>query len=302
MSNWGPGLYSNDFALDLRSILRSLSRLPFDGERILDIARNAARDESTNLQHEEYTTFWLVVADQFQKRGIPDRSVLETALAIVDSDADIATMRALEMTESDIRKRSAKMIELRERLTNGPLRQRGPTLGKPRSFLMNVGDVFAYPVRDGKGINPYFVDYRARFGWVPNMWSAFLVVDRGRAFEYLPWYTIMTLRQELADLPTLETLRGELWAFHGAGTSSATHMKRLELKSLGNVPLDRDRLEKAFPKLPDGIEAAISDVSIANHLMSLSDSRTPYNSGLCSHIERLETASLADLREIGLKA
>jgi hypothetical protein len=233
MGAWGPGLYSNDFGLDLRSTIRAISRLPFESDRLLDVAIGTARAEATVAENPDYATFWLVVADQFQKRGIENSRALETALAIIDSGGDATIMRELGMSESDIRKRIAKMQELRQRLSWSPPSPRGRVLSKPRAFLMEPGDIFAFATHAGVGINPYCSDYRGHFDWRPDAWSAFLVAGRGRAFGYLPWYLIVTLRDEVQDRPSLEAVRDKAWALHGTGTCATLHMKRLELSRWG---------------------------------------------------------------------
>jgi hypothetical protein len=37
---WGVGLYSSDRAADLRATIKSVLRLPFDEDRIVDILRD----------------------------------------------------------------------------------------------------------------------------------------------------------------------------------------------------------------------------------------------------------------------
>jgi hypothetical protein len=37
MGAWGTGLYSGDFAMDLRGTIAAISRLPFDGDRLAEI-------------------------------------------------------------------------------------------------------------------------------------------------------------------------------------------------------------------------------------------------------------------------
>jgi len=34
---WGTGVYSGDFAMDLRSIISAVARLPFEGDKLVDI-------------------------------------------------------------------------------------------------------------------------------------------------------------------------------------------------------------------------------------------------------------------------
>ena len=35
MGRWGTGLYSGDFAMDLRSTIRAVARLPFSADRLV---------------------------------------------------------------------------------------------------------------------------------------------------------------------------------------------------------------------------------------------------------------------------
>jgi hypothetical protein len=67
---WGTGLYSGDFALDLRSTVSAVARLPFDGDKLVDILCGTEPRAAKNSDDEEHATFWLVVADKFAKRSI----------------------------------------------------------------------------------------------------------------------------------------------------------------------------------------------------------------------------------------
>jgi hypothetical protein len=40
MGAWGVGLYSTDFAVDLRGTVGAVSRLPFEGDGLLEILRD----------------------------------------------------------------------------------------------------------------------------------------------------------------------------------------------------------------------------------------------------------------------
>ena len=68
MGLWGTGLYSSDFAMDLRSTVGAVARLPFDGDRLVEILSETEPTAAGNPDDEQHTTFWLVVADQFAKR------------------------------------------------------------------------------------------------------------------------------------------------------------------------------------------------------------------------------------------
>ena len=86
MGVWNPGLYSGDFALDLRSAIRAIARLPEDGDRLLDILCGTEPAAANNPQDEDHTTFWLVAADQFARRGIvSDRADVLSRSSSVDA-------------------------------------------------------------------------------------------------------------------------------------------------------------------------------------------------------------------------
>jgi hypothetical protein len=105
MGVWGPGLYSGDFAADLRQAIRAVVRLPFEAEKLVDILVGMEPGAANNSEHEEHTTFWLVVADQFARRGIACERVRDKALQIIDDGTDLAVLARLGMQPALLRKR-----------------------------------------------------------------------------------------------------------------------------------------------------------------------------------------------------
>src|SRR5438874_2664477 len=105
MGVWGSGLYSGDFALDLRATIGAVVRLPFDPDRLVDILCESEPTAANDLQDEEHTTFWLIVADQFAKRGMVCDRVSAKAVEIIDAGEDIAVCEQLGMKPSELRKR-----------------------------------------------------------------------------------------------------------------------------------------------------------------------------------------------------
>jgi len=70
MGVFGTGLYAGDFALDVRSTVAAVLRLPLDPDRLVDIVHGTEPSVADNSSNEDHTTFWLVIADQFAKRGV----------------------------------------------------------------------------------------------------------------------------------------------------------------------------------------------------------------------------------------
>src|SRR5438477_11199261 len=79
MGAWGAGLYSSDMAADMRATIKSVLRLPFDEDRIVDILRDCERHAADDPDNEDHTTFWLVLANQFEKRGVAHAPTCEKA-------------------------------------------------------------------------------------------------------------------------------------------------------------------------------------------------------------------------------
>jgi hypothetical protein len=214
MGTWGTSLYSGDFAMDLRSTISAVAHLPFDADRLLEILCESEPAAANNPDDEDYTIFWLVVADQFAKRAIVSDRVRDTALRIIDADSDLAMLSKLGINGRDLHKRRQTLSDLSARLTtaSAPAKPR-PVLKKPQTFLMEVGEVFAFPTAGGECINSYF---RSKDdlpgGWHQDGWGALVMVERGRAFDFLTWYRPLTISHARTEKPSLEQLRSEyLW-------------------------------------------------------------------------------------------
>jgi hypothetical protein len=273
MGVWGAALYSSDFAMDLRSTIKAIARLPFDGEKLLEILCQTAPTVADNPTDADHTTFWLVVADQFTKRAIACDRARKEALTIIDADSDLAMRAELGMNPSDLSSRRRMLQDLRVRLTAPPVSSRPRSvLRKPQAFLMDVGDLLVYPTCGGRCVNPYFASKQqdramTANGWKQDGWSAVVIVDRGRAFDFLSWYRPLTLSTATVQRPTLAELRGDvLWKLERAGTCSPVHFKRMELEKIGTLPIDKDKVKRTLPVMPPGTFEAIDDVSLANAL------------------------------------
>jgi hypothetical protein len=272
MGVFAVGLYSGDFALDLRGTISAVARLPFDGDRLTQILCESEPAAAINADDEDHNTFWLVTADQFAKRAIVCERVRDKALAIIDSGADIAMLSRLGMSPSDLKKRQKILLELRGLITAPAIRGKPrQVLKKPEALLMHVGDVFVYPTFGGRCINPYFASREMdRLGtwapaWTRDGWAAMVIVDCGRAFDFLAWYRPLTVSRATAHKPAPDELRGAiLWRLAHAGTCSPLHFKRMEFEKIGVLPIDGDKLRRSFPEIRPGTRAAVNQISIAN--------------------------------------
>jgi hypothetical protein len=252
---FGTGLYSGDFAMDLRSAISAIVRLPYNSDKLADILCESEPTVANNPNDEDHNTFWLVIADQFAKRGIVCDRVRDKAVAIIDSGADLAMLEKRGMNPSDLRKRQKMLKDVRERIAAPAADGRPrPVLKKPQVLLMELGDVLVYPTFGGRCINPYFasreLDRRGTMApaWKQDGWAAMVIVDRGRAFDFLAWYRPLTISRAMAHKPMLEELRGEvLWRLARPGTCSLLHFKRMELERIGTVAIDNEKLQRSIP-------------------------------------------------------
>jgi len=268
---WGAGLSSGDFAMDLRSTVRAVARLPFESGQLIEILC----EQEPPPSDEQHSRFWLVIADQFAKRGIASDRVREKALGIIDRGEDLAMLEKLGMGASDLKKRRKMLEELRARVAAPAAAGKPRTVLKKRQdLLMSVGEVFVYPTCAGRCRNPYFASKEDdRYGtasaaWEQDGWSAMVIVNCGRAFEFLSWYRPLTVAMATAEKPTWESLRRSevLWRLTRPGTSTPLHFQRMEFEKIGTWAIDQEKLRPAFPGMKPGTSAAVDDISLANGL------------------------------------
>lgn len=268
-------MYSGDFAMDLRSTIRAVARLPFEPDQLTQILCDAESSAALNSEDEDHTTFWLVVADQFARRGIASARARETALRIIDSGQDLEMQARLGQTATGLEKRRRILADVRDRVSGAPSQPKPrPTLRKPQPFLMEVGDALIYPTCGGACWNPYTSrpDQLKIYGphggepWRQDGWGAMVIVERGRAFGFFTWYRPLVIRIGTTQKPDLETVRGGDWHLEQPGTCSPTHLRRMRIEKVGSFPIDVAKVQQLFPGLRPGTSAAAGDISIANRM------------------------------------
>lgn len=247
MGEWGVGLYQGDTAADLRNTISLLAKLPASGERLLEILLET-HGEGVTFDDEDGPTFWLVVADQFERRGIACPEVFERALAAIDTGADLRDWERRDASPSDLKKRAKVLQTLAERLrAPRPLRPR-PTGKRPPPLLVDVGEVYRFPAMGRASFNPWFPNWEAgRFQ--PDGWGALLIVACGRVFDWFPWCAYASLTVDAARKPSLEDAARAHCTSEAAQLSipRRSHMKRLAMELLGRLPIDAEKAAKAVP-------------------------------------------------------
>jgi hypothetical protein len=255
MGTWGTGLYSSDMAADMRATIKSVLRLPLDENRIVAILLDCEGRAADDSNDEDHTTFWLVLADQFEKRGVAHAPTREKAIAVIDRGEDLAMMEKRGMKPADLRKRGAKLAELRARLVAAPGRsKRRATIKAPEPYVLEIGVLYACPVRDGN-INP--IGGKKNFDgspWIPDGWRQFVILNRGRAFDYLAWYQPLVCKKPLRATPRLADAGADLWwELDSPHTCPQRHYDELGVEAIGALPIDMEKARQRFRKTRPGI-------------------------------------------------
>lgn len=246
MGSWGAALYADDAAGDLKNAIALVTKVPADSDRLLAILKQFHGDEAIDPADGDGAMFWLVVADQFERKGIACREAADTALHIIESGTDLAACAERGADDKFLQARRKVLLELESRL-RAPRPTKPPRkAGKPPALVLETGQVFAFPTMDGRAWHPYRLPSAGEF--VGDGWGALVVLATGRAFDWLPWVALAGLTVATDRKPAFdEALDGRLiphpQTFGAARfVPKAAHAKGLGLELLGNVELDADKV------------------------------------------------------------
>ncbi len=251
MGAWGEGLYDDDFAADLKSSIALIAKVPKSGDALLDIL--LGMNPELDNEDIDHSTFWLVVADQFERRGITCPKVFDTALALLDAGTNLAQLEALEIDPRGLKKRALLLDALAERLRNPrPARPR-TAAKKPPAYVVTRGEVYIYPTMNGSAVNAWMSSWQ-QAGFVPNGWGACLVLEVGRAYDWLQWCAIAALSTD-ANLPaTLDDILQSELMLHPQTMGAArcvpkkSHLAMMQAQCIGTVDLDPAKVQPWISK------------------------------------------------------
>lgn len=264
MGAWGVGLFSNDTSSDLKGKFQEVVRLPMSDVELVAVLR----DEfplAGDADDEEYTDFWLTLADLFHAYGIENAEVFETARRIVTSGADLDMKRALEMSEADLRGRAKVLDKLIDKwATPNPKPRTRRMMKAPEPFLFAPGDCVIYPTQNGNAAPAFMPAAEIAGSFTPDGWGAFAVLATTHRYGFWACYLVATLHVTAKTRPTIAgcakaSVRGLDQRFPGIPvdplvkvvTTSRAEAKKLGLDRAGQFDLDHAALRKAFP---DGYE------------------------------------------------
>lgn len=144
MGAWGPAIFSDDTACDIRSDYRELLEGGVDDQE----ATRRVISEYQHLGSDEVHVLWLALAATQSALGRLDDSVKSEALRVIDGDIGLELWA--EAGAKELARRKAALAKLRETLS-GP--QKPPSkIRRPWSHVTDLspGDVLAYALPDGK--------------------------------------------------------------------------------------------------------------------------------------------------------
>lgn len=263
MGAWGPGLYSCDVALDLKADIAALVRLPLDAEDLVAKVR-AQWPCADDPADEDYSDFWLVLADRLHVYGIADRATRDRVRQIVDSGADLEMKRSLGMAPGELRKRAAVLTKLAGKLGTANAKPRDRrVLHKAEPFALDLGACVAYPGQDGNAPNLFLPQSDIDRTFQPNSWGAFIVLGRGHKFGVFARHLIARLAVDRSAKPT----RASCAASHLSANKSAwsrepptpavawvevtkPHLGKLAAEPLGTLTIDGEAVRQSFDAAP----------------------------------------------------
>ncbi|HET9399349.1 MAG TPA: hypothetical protein VFO34_00215 [Candidatus Acidoferrales bacterium] len=268
MGVWGAGLYSGDFASDLRSSIKAVLRLPFDAEKFVELVSELEPAAASNPQDEDHSTFWLVVADQFAQYGLQSETARAKATQIIETGADLAMLRKLGMQADGLQKRERMLQTLKQSLLSPPAAAKPRAIfKKPQSMIFSAGDVLVYPVSLGRPRQKLPARLHIVPAWKQDAWGATLILQADLAFGFLAWYRPLVLDFPPTEKPELAHVRiKEHWSLRRPGTCTSSDAKNLALERIGRFQLNTEKLNNALPGMKPGIRAALENSTIAMEL------------------------------------
>jgi hypothetical protein len=153
MGTWGPGIFSNDTACDVRVAYRMALEDGLDDQA----AQHQVLDEFAEVLHDDTWNdgplVWLALAKTQWQLGRLDDHVKAEALAVIDQGRDLASWEGSDLYGY----RRAVLGRLRQQLTTPPpprKRIRPPRRVDPEAVRRRLpyqeGSVFQLPLRDGR--------------------------------------------------------------------------------------------------------------------------------------------------------
>lgn len=235
MGAWGGGLYDGDFALDLKGTIKAVLRAPLSDDEVLAELWTSLGKGAGDMDALDY---WVVLADQLERQGIPRPEVFERAIAIVEAGEDVAMLEALEADAKSVAERRRETAKLLARLRDPrPAKKRRP-LKTPAPLLLERGEALTWPTDGGNSINPYVPEDQLwkLGGFKQDGWGFGIVTEAGHHYHVLAYYAVQVLKWRRPERPTPELAVHCPRADYHYGTINQVRLARTKAERLGPVP------------------------------------------------------------------
>jgi hypothetical protein len=251
--------------------------MPASGDHILEILLSEFQ-RNEDLKEDGSPTFWIVVADQFEKKGISCPTAFEQAIKAIETGADIEDLRSRGM--------DAKGLESRLRLTNKLLprfqtpRQKNQ-LSKARKPIQNcvtAGQIYTFPTMHGHGFNAWFSNW-AEAKFEPDGWGALIIIEVGQVFDWFPYCAYTPLVVGADRKTSFDEALNSKTLFNGVAhcLPQSSHLKKMRMELLGCIEIDEGQANK-ITKLSDASprRAVICGWSICSGAMGATEKNKGY--------------------------
>lgn len=233
MGAWGGGIYQSDFGRDLKADITGFWRAPLSDDELL--ARIAqAHGSGEEDDHVDAFDYWLVLADQLERRGNHRQDVFDRAIRIIEGGEDIAALERLQAKPDMIVGRRKDTGMLLDRLRNPrPAKPRKP-MTRPQPLLFEVGEALTWPTDRGDHFSEFLPCDRSEFQ--QDGWGLAIVTDAGHDYGVFPYYAMQVLMWRRPERPTVELAAHCRRSDHYYGPVSKRELEYLRIERLGKVP------------------------------------------------------------------
>lgn len=267
MGTWGPGLYQNDTAADIRSDFKLWVGMPWTPARLVEeLAKEYQIPLDGTCDADDHTAFWLVLADQFHAYGLDHGDVFRTARRVIEDGTDIRILRELEMSEADLRRRAKSLDALTAKWRDPPAKIRKIKPLKQEPLVLAEGDVVAYPAMNFCARqDPVLAHNPDTYRFEPDAMNVFVVLATEHVFHgmFARYFIAPLLLFGGDDPPALKDTMICFFicethiafrAFNPVGGWAEIRKKDLafiDAQKIGSVDLNHERIAEHFPDLEE---------------------------------------------------
>jgi hypothetical protein len=277
MGTWGEGIYDDDEACDVRDTISLLSQMPVTGERMLEILLTEY-ERNEDLTQDGCPTFWITVADQFEKKGIECERVYNLAQKAIMSGADIDDLKNREMEVQGLRKRAQLTEKILPRFINPKLSERKRVAENRPKCCVNEGQIYTYPTMNGAGFNAWASNWED-ISFKPNGWGCLLIVEVGRVFDWFPYCAYTPLITNPGNKATFAEAISSRTLF-STGVCychpRSLHFKRMNMELVGTCELNNNKKKLIDMSDSSPKDAIVCDWSICSGAFSVTEVNKGY--------------------------